>query len=327
MSTTISDVITPEVYASYTTEPSIELNELYKSGVIVTSELIQSLANSGGDLVTMPLWLDISKTEPNISGDDESVYATGLTQTAVKQTARIARLNQVWTASDLSAEVAGSDAITSVKNRLYTYWSEQMQRRLISTISGLVADSIANHSGDLLQDDTGSAFSATGFLTAAQTLGDHKSSLRALVVHSAVQTLMSKLDLIEYIQDSAGYLTLPTYKGLQLIVDDQVSNDGTTYDCYLVGAGAFGTAMGTPKLALEVERKGTAANGGGVENLISRTSPIIHPFGYKFTDTTVAAESPAVAELALAVNWTRVLASRKSIPFAVYRCALVTTAV
>jgi hypothetical protein len=324
MTTQLSDIIIPENYSGYSNEPAVELNALYKSGVITTNPLIQSLANSGGQTVSMPNFGAISTNEPNTSSDDPAAIATALKQAAVKQVARISMLNQAWSSADLTAEVAGSDPLASVQGRLNTYWAQQMQRRLIATIGGVVADSTLNHSGDLIVDETGIAFNATGFLKSAQTLGDHKSNLVSLVVHSEVQTLMSQQDLIVYLPDSDGNFVFPTYKGLQLLVDDEVENDGTTFDNYLVGRGAFGSAMGTPKMPLEVDRSGLAGNGGGIENLISRTSPILHPNGYAWVEGTIAGDSPTNAELKSATHWNRVVSSRKLLPFAVYRCNLTT---
>lgn len=324
MSTTqLSDIVKPEIYGNYTNEPSVELNALFQSGVIVTSQLLQSKANSGGQTINLPFWKDLSKTEPNISSDDPAEEATPLKVQGAKQVARISHLNQAWSTMDLATEISGSDPMGSVRARLNQYWAEQFQRRLVATIQGVVADSVANHSSDLIKDDSALAFNASGFLAAAQTLGDHKGMLRSLVVHSEVQRVMAENDLIQYLPDSSGNFILPTYKGLQLIQDDEVNEPSAgVYDCYLVGAGAIGSAAGTPAMPLEVERGALKGNGGGSENLVSRVTPIVHPFGYAWSDSTVAGDSPTLAELKLADNWTRVLTSRKSIPMAVYRCAL-----
>lgn len=324
MSTTrLSDIVIPENYSKYDIEKAIELNNLFQSGVIVTSPMLQALAGSGGQTVNIPQWLDVTKDEPNTSSDDPAVFAVPKKQTAVKQVARIASLNQSWSSTDLAVELAGSDGLQAVMTKTNQYWAEQLQRRLIASITGIAADSIANHSSDLINDQTGFAFNASAFIDTAQTMGDHKSKLRAFVVHSEMQALMSKLNLIEYLRDEDTNLTYPTYKGLQLLEDDQCANDGTTFDCYLVGSGAFASAAGNPKEPLEVERQALAANGGGVETLVSRLSPIVHPAGYAWVEGTISGDSPNLAELRLAEHWNRVTSSRKLVPLAVYRCDLV----
>lgn len=321
--TTLNEIVEKLNQASYTNEQSIEVNDLYKSGVITTNAQIQSKASSGGKTVDLPFWVDLSKQEPNISSDNVGSRATPLVIEGKKQTARISQLNQAWTATDLAVERAGSNPIDSVRERLNDYWSEQLQRRLTASMTGIIADSIANHSGDLVKDETGKAFNTKGFLRAAQTLGDHKKNLTALCVHSEIQTLMSENDLIQYIPDSQGNLVVPTFKGLQLLVDDEVHNDGTTFDCYLLGRSAFGAAAGSPNVPLETDRDALAADGGGNEVLVSRTSPIVHPMGYQWSESDVVGDSPTLAELRNPANWSRVMTSRKSLPFAVYRCDLV----
>jgi hypothetical protein len=42
----------------------------------------------------------------------------------------------------------------------------------------------------------------------------------------------------------------------------------------------------------------------------------MHPYGIKWTDTSVGGEFPTVAELRLAANWDRVYPERKQIPLA-----------
>lgn len=320
--TTLNDVIEKLNQTGYSNEQSMEANELYQSGVIVSNPQIQAGANSGGRTVSLPFWADLSKDEPNISDDAVGNRATPLVVEGKEQVARISQLNQAWTATDLAVEVAGSDPLTSVRSRLNTYWAEQFQRRLVASMTGIVADSVANHDSDLIVDKTGTAFSAAGVVRAAQTAGDRKKMFTSLVVHSEIEALMSEQELIEYVKDSEGNLVIPTFKGLQLIIDDEVENDGTTFDCYLLGRGAFGAAAGNPKNALESDRDALACNGGGNEVLVSRTSPIVHPTGFQFTDTSVGGASPTLAELRLAANWDRVMTSRKTLPFAVYRCDL-----
>ena len=67
-----------------------------------------------------------------------------------------------------------------------------------------------------------------------------------------------------------------------------------------------------------IENRPGAGNGGGQQILHTRANLAIHPAGFSFTDANVALESPSLAELALASNWTRV-AERKNVPLAFLR--------
>ena len=83
----------------------------------------------------------------------------------------------------------------------------------------------------------------------------------------------------------------------------------------LFGEGAIGYGMGTPAVPVEVDRDPAKGVGSGLETLWERNTWLIHPSGYNFTSASVASESPTLAELRTAGNWTRVF-DRKSIPIA-----------
>jgi len=130
---------------------------------------------------------------------------------------------------------------------------------------------------------------------------------------------MVKNDDIVYIPDSQGQLTIPTYMGLRVIVDDGMtvtagSTDGFKYTSVLFGAGAFGYGVGSPDTPVEVEREAAQGDGGGIETLWLRNTWILHPFGFQQTGTP-SGNSFTLAELGTAGVWDRVI-ERKNIPLA-----------
>jgi len=138
-------------------------------------------------------------------------------------------------------------------------------------------------------------------------------------VHSQVMQQMVKNDDIVYIPDSQGQLTIPTYMGLRVIVDDGMtvtagSTDGFKYTSVLFGAGAFGYGVGSPDTPVEVEREAAQGDGGGIETLWLRNTWILHPFGFQQTGTP-SGNSFTLAELGTAGVWDRVI-ERKNIPLA-----------
>jgi len=230
-------------------------------------------------------------------------------------------------ATDLASEIAsGALAMDQIKARIDTYWTRQWQRRLIASSNGVLADNIANNAGDMrvsvAAESTGAQsattrFSRDNFTDAVYTMGDAASTLRAIAVHSAVMSQMVKQDDVIYIPDSQGMLTIPTYMGLRVIVDDGLTvTTGTTsgfkYTSVLFGEGAFGYGDGVPLNPVEVEREAAQGNGAGIETLWTRKTYIIHPFGFQNTGTP-AAVSFTLAELALAGTWSRVV-ERKNVP-------------
>ena len=112
-------------------------------------------------------------------------------------------------------------------------------------------------------------------------------------------------------------LTIPTYMGLRVIVDDGLpvaagSTSGFKYTSVIFGEGAFGYGDGAPINPVEVERQQAQGNGAGVETLWTRKTWILHPFGFQNTGTP-AAVSFSLAELALDAQWSRVI-ERKNVP-------------
>lgn len=329
--TRLADIIEPEVYASYGVVDSLTKTALWQSGIIVNNDLLNQKANTGGSTINVPFWLDLDESEPNISSDDPAAFSTPEKIVAGKQLASIAYLNKSYSAADLTGQIAGSDPMDRIVARIEANWVKVLQKRLISSCQGIVADNVANNAGDMVESvasqtlagiSATTKFSATNFAIAAQTMGDAKSTLTALAVHSTVETRMGLDDLIEFIPDSEGALTTKVYQGKVVIVDDSMpvvagTTDATAYNytSYLFGSGMFGFGEGIDDNPLEYDRVAGAGNGGGVETVHTRKIFLLHPFGFQFTEASMAAESATSAELELAANWTRVVA-RKNIPFA-----------
>jgi len=327
--TRLTDVIIPEVYLSYTAVNSPEKTAFFTSGVVQRSGLIDQLTNGGGETFNLPFWKDLdSSVAPNLSSDDPAALATPNKITTGKQVARKAFLNQWYSNADLASELAGSSANQQVRNRFGSYWMRQWQKRLIASTNGILADNVANNSGDMVINAAVESIAAQTALTkfnrdvfteGVYTMGDAADMISAVGVHSAVMAQMVKNDDIDYIPDSQGRLTIPTYMGLRIIVDDNFTvtagtTDGFKYTTVLFGNGAFGYGEGTPEVPMEVKREALQGNGGGVEHIGERKTWTLHPFGFQATGTP-AADSFSLTELAAAASWSR-LVDRKSVPLA-----------
>jgi hypothetical protein len=325
----LTDIIEPEVFSDYTAVDSTTKTALFTSGIIVTNSLLQAKANTGGSTIQVPFWNDLDEGEPNISSDNPADVATATKITAGKQTASIAYLNKGFSASDLATEIAGSDPMERVAGRLSAHWDKVLQKRIIASLVGVIADNVANDAGDMVVDvaiETGTTataankFNRDSFVDASFTLGDNADTLRGVGVHSVVYSTMVKNDDIEFIPDSQGSLTVPTYLGKVVIQDDGMpvvaaATNGFKYTSFLFGQGLIGFGEGTPEVPVAVEREESQGNGGGIETLWSRKTYLIHPFGFQFTEASVAGETATLTELNNAANWDRVV-SRKNVPFA-----------
>jgi len=326
----LTDVVVPEVYKSYTSVDSPEKTLFVDSGIVVMNAMLNSFATEGGTTVQVPFWNDLdSSVLPNISNDDPASIAIPNKIGTGKQIARMAYLNQWYSSADLAGEIAGSDPMMRIRNRFGSYWKKQWQKRLIASVNGIIADNIASNSGDMIKNvaaesiaaqTVSTKFNRGAFTDAVYTLGDMAEDLVAVGCHSAIMSQMVNNDDIDYIPDSAGRLTIPTYMGLRVIVDDNFpvvagTTDGFKYTTVLFGRGAFGYGEGSANVPVEVMREGLQGNGAGVEYVGERKTWLLHPFGFQSTGTP-AGESFTNAELALATSWSRVV-ERKNIPLAI----------
>lgn len=332
----LSDVIIPEVYMSYTAVDNPELTAFFESGVAVRNAVIDNAFTAGGTTVHMPFWKDLDPTiEPNYSTDAVTDVATPNKIVAGEMLARIANMNQGYSSADLVAELAGSNPMQRIRNRFGTYWTRQFQRRVIATCRGILADNVANDSSDMVDSvalettvgqTSANMFSRTAFTGAAFTLGDHFDRIMAIAVHSIVYKRMVDNDDITFLRPSevdpnipisAGG-NVPYFLGKRVIVDDSMpvvagTTSGFKYISVLFGEGVIGYGENLPLVPVEVYRRPDQGNGGGIEQIWERKSWAVHPFGYKFTSSSVAGQSPTLAELATAANWDRMV-ERKNIP-------------
>lgn len=338
----LSDVVIPEVYLGYQALNTPELTAFWQAGLVVRNELMDTIARTGGKQVTLPFWQDLdSSIEPNMSNDDPEDMAIPNKVGTGQMTARKAFMNQGYSSMDLIGELSGSEPLQHIRNRFGTYWARQYQRRLIASLKGLLADNIANDNSDMLIDlravvaPEGQRFNATAAILAAGTMGDALDSngFAAIAVHSAIRTKMVLDQDIIFIPDAQGNLTIATYKGMRVVVDDALTYSGTgadtVYLSVLIGTGFFGFGQelgscfaygeGVPMNPVAVERVEAAGNGGGMETIWERKTVILHPQGFSWTDPTGADAltefSPTNADLAKAAPWDRVV-SRKQVPLA-----------
>lgn len=319
--TQLADVIVPAEFTDYIVANTMEKSALVDSGVATRNGAIEQQLSAGSDRFTIPNWFDLGNDEANIVNDDPDVDSVPHKLSAGKQAVRKAFLHNSWSAMNLASELAGDDAVARIQSRAAAYWTRQLQRRLVASLTGVLLGNVASNAGDMVSDISGGTgdaakFSAAAVIDAAGTLGDSMRDLSALAMHSATYKAAMKADLIATIPDSQGGF-IQTFRGLAVIVDDGLPVTAGTYTTVLFGPNAVGYGVTAPRIAAgtEIENKPGAGNGGGQQILHSRVNLAIHPAGFRFTDTTVAAESPSIAELALPANWARTF-ERKAVPLA-----------
>ncbi len=316
----LSDVqFDEDVYLSYLQEDRTDKNAYIASGVAVTSNELQQRANGEGGLTSIPYWKDLDASSENNSSDDPAVKATPDKIGTGLMAARKIFINNGWQAANLVSSLIGTeDPMRQIASRTSAYWNERFAARVQAITLGIFNANEAD-TGDMIFDasiEDGAAATADnkwsydGFVDARATMGESASNLSLLAVHPDTMTQMIKQQSIEFIQDSETGVIIPTYNGYRVVEDKKLpviagATSGFKYVSVLYRAGVIGYGEGSPRRPVAVEFDEAAGNGAGVETLWERKEWLIHPEGYKFTDASVAALSPTVAEYETAANWAR----------------------
>lgn len=303
--TLLTDLELPTSFAADVLNRAVELSGFFNSGIIenVTGQM-DVLPSSG--FANMPFWNDLS-------GDSQVAHAgVTLTINAVDQgldRAAVLSRGKAFGAHDLSAAFKGEDPIGFIAERFAEYWAREFDRIAAQNVKAAMATTVsgASMAANVLDISalSGDAdlIDAEAMIDATQLLGELKTQLTGIAMHSAVEAYLAKQDLIDYRADSEGKPDLPFYMGKRVVVSDRLAAVSSVYPVYFFGPGAVGFATGTPKVPSETYRE--PLSDGGREALIQRQLFAMHPRGIKFSGSP-AGETATDAELATASNWSRV---------------------
>lgn len=328
-STRLDDIYAPNAFARGTTINQIQLNAFLASGVAVADPIITEKLSGGANEISIPRLQGVTIKEPNYSSDDPTVFSTPGKVATLVQKARSAQRNESWSAMDLARDLTDRDPVGAITETIGGFWATDDEKRLIQSCLGILADNKANDAGDMVKNVASDLVAATTdderisgdvVITAAQTLGDRKTRLTAIAMHSVQHARLQRLGLlVNSFDPETGRLLFQTYLGYRVIVDDSLpvtlGSNRITYTAILFAAGAVGYGTGKVETPSEIERKASSGNGGGETVIHSRVNTCYHPYGFEFKSASVAGQSPTYAELATASNWDRVVA-RKQVPIA-----------
>jgi len=295
----ISDIIVPEVFNSYLVQEVNRLDTFVAAGIIETDSSLDALATSGGLMIQMPYFNDLTGDSEELS-DSVSLTVGGIT--TGQDAARLQMRGKAWGANELAAALSGADPMAVIASKVAKFWVGERSKILFKSLAGIETTANANvHDISALVGDL-AVISASTVIDAKQKLGDNASKLVAIGMHSATYSKLQKDNLIVYLTSSDGLVNIPTYLGYKVVIDDTCPVAGGVYTSYLFGGGVFGLGNGAAPTPTEVDRDSLA----GEDILINRQHFILHPRGVKWTEVAVAGKTPTLAELATATNWSKV---------------------
>lgn len=310
--TKLTDVIVPELFNPYVINRSMELSSLVQSGIVANNSEFDKLASQAAPVINMPFFEDLTGESEQII---ESVDLTDNKIASNKDVACIIRRAKMWSATDLSAALAGKDPMRAIAGLVANFWVRDMQKELIAILKGIfgTAEDVDTSTKETrlesnlldISEKTGDSanWSVNSFIDAQQLLGDAQSQLTAVVMHSATWSYLKKLELIKTERQSTD-LSFDTYQGKRVIIDDGCPVENGVYTSYLFGQGAFALGNGSPAGFASTETDRDKKKGSGIDYLINRKTYIMHPRGVSFTNTNVEKmEGPSRLELADPTNW------------------------
>ena len=354
VSTTIADVIVPEIFTPYTQQLTMEKTAIIQSGVAARDDFLDNLLAGGGLTFTVPSWQDIGDPAENVSSDDANTDSTpNTTQTSGEVAVRLSR-NSSWSTMRLATALAGADPMQSIASRVSDYWVRRLQRAFVAVANGVfttneLSDPTLGRSGrtglsaaygaqaDLTNSIAASAYSAgvtdfqaESFIDTATLLGDAAEDVTAVFMHSIVYSKAQKNNLIDFIPDAEGHINIPVFLGRRVIGDDgmpnpagDTANNANTgggsglYHTWLVGPASFRLGVGTPVVPTEVFRYPSRGNGAGSDVLFNRVEWAIHPVGHAWVGSSPVYEGgPTNGQLSASGSFVRVFPERKQIKLA-----------
>jgi len=295
MTTKLIDVIIPEIFNPYVIQETNRLDAFVRAGIIVNDPAFDVLATSGGTMINMPYFNDLTGDSQELS---ETVALVPGKITTGQDKARLHMRGASWGANDLT-KLSGADPMAVIGSKVAQFWVGDRAKVLFKTLAGIETTAASNVHDISAAVGALAVISGTTTLDAKQKLGDNASKITGVAMHSATYTKLQKDNLIQYVTTSNALVQIPTYLGYNVVVDDSCPVAEGVYTTYLFGQGAFALGNGSAPVPSEVARDA----GLGEDILYSRQHYILHPRGIAWTETVCTGVTPTFAEIATATNW------------------------
>jgi len=308
-------IFNEEVFEKYRkTLPSTKENSLIKNSLFTVVNKYKGLMNeqTGGYQVKEPIKGRIGGNPVNYDGNTD--IPAGSERDTFYQNKICYGRAKAWGEYDFASDITGENFMAEA-NEVNEYWDEQRQSTVLAILEGIFGMTggvdgqfVSKHTYDITNTASPN-LSADALNRASQkALGDKKSKLDVIFMHSAVSTNLEGLNLIDFLKytDANGIerdLTIGTFNGRLVIVDDEmpVTSDSTgdIYTSYVFQKGFFeyeniGATRGSELVRNAYEK-------GGRTDLVTRVREMIVPMYISYKGT--GSVSPTNSALATGSNW------------------------
>ena len=325
----------PQAFGAYVKRvPNVKKNELAKSGAVGSNEQARSaLSNQTGSLYARIPYF--GRIDGSTSQNNDGATNIGSTNTSTFEQGFVtASRMDGWTERSFSKNItAGTDFMDNVAKQISEYKFEVRQAMLLSILKGIYSMStegdtvaaiaakefIEKHTHDISGEAGESAYvSATTLNTALQkACGDNKDIFKLVIMHSVVSTNLENLKLLKYMTytDADGVereLSLGTWNGRIVLVDDGMPSEGGNYTTYALGEGSI--ILDDIGDAVPYEMSRDPKTNGGQDTLYVRDRYICGVDGISFEKPSSITASASNADLANGENWAVINDGTASIP-------------
>ena len=308
-----------EVFTDMMHEAEYWSNPVLASGVVRQDGSIMDAIGTKGNVATIPIYtpLDAEAEGMEALNNDGLTNNTPVEIAGGKQTCMMIQRMKAFQAKDFTKELTGADPLNEVKNKITGYYEQVWERELMNIAKAILGVSaLSNHVTDLsIKSGTIADINkigATTLIDAEQSaLGDKSGDMGLIVMHSMIYAAYQKLQLIEFDKFTVGDLKkeiiLPHIGGKIVKVTDRHTVDTSVpgfpvYSTYLFGEGAFLSADKN-----NYEKQYTTnydpETAAGTDKLYTKQGKVLHPNGLSLAVDNIAKESPTLAELGTAANW------------------------
>ena len=252
-------IFNAQVFERYLkTLPSTKENSLIKNGLftVVNKYKAKMSEQSGGYAVVEPIKGRLGGDPDNYDGNTDITKGTER-KTFYQRKVCYGRA-KAWGEYDFASDITGAN-FKAEANEVKEYWDEQRQATVLAILKGIFGmtggangEFVEKHTYDISEDSVSTNLSADALNRASQkALGDKKAKLDIIFMHSAVSTNLEGLNLINFLKytDSEGIerdLTIGTFNGRLVIVDDEVQELSGYEEATSETAGALKVVSGSP---------------------------------------------------------------------------------
>lgn len=313
-------VFDEEVFASMMQESDFWRNEIMASGIVQADSSIMDLIGSKGNVATIPIYKPLNIFEDGMAAlnNDGETNNTPVEISGDKQTCMLIQRMKAFKAKDFTKELTGADPLGLIKQKIAGYYGQVWENELMNIANAVLGVAgLSDHITDLsiTSGTVGEAnlMDETTMIDAEQAaLGDMAGGLGLVIMHSKIFARYKKMGLVEYGKYTVGNvlrqdIELPTINGKIPLVTDYYTVDTSVsgfpvFKTYLFGEGAFLSAD-KKNYENQYTTNYDPETSAGVDKFYTKQGKVLHPNGLSLAVDSIAKESPTLAELGKAENW------------------------